>query len=153
MVGRARLGVGRGVSVGIVLAAVLFALAADAKSSPVALGEVKNRADEGDVRVDRTFRSAVEAELRSLDLSNVHPSERYVLSATLTKMDVKSRKRQAESTAVVSATLRSARGGALRAIIEGRAKAVEDGESASVKESAVRGAVRSAFRRVPEALR
>jgi hypothetical protein len=152
---RARLRVGKRVGIFVVLGAALCALSVDAvaKSPPVALGEVQNRAAKGDVRIDKTLRTAVEHELRTLDLSNVRGSERYVLSATLTKSDVTAKDRTAESTAVVSATLRQARGGALRAIIEGRAKAVEDGEGRSAQISAVKAAVRSAVRRVPEALR
>jgi len=94
---RARLRVGKRVGFFVVLGVALCALSVDAvaKSPPVALGEVQNRAAKGDVRIDRTLRTAVEHELRSLDLSNVQQGERYVLSATLTKMDVKAKDRTA----------------------------------------------------------
>lgn len=140
----------------LMMALALLALPAlaAADSAQVRLGEVENRAAVGDADVDRLFRAAVERELDRIDLRGVKARDAFVLSATLVRIESRERDREAESTAVVSATLRRAKGGELHAIIQGRARVVDDRQARRTAElSAVRGAVHSAVRRVPEALR
>ena len=69
-------------------------------------------------------------------------------------MDTAADGERARTTCVVSATLTKQRGGALHAIISGRAR-VEDApaEARSAELSAMRAAVHNALIRVPEALR
>jgi len=142
------------------LFSVLFAAAAlagfgahaDAGSSPVALGEVKVvRSDPG---LARKFRGLVEHELGEVDLSSVKAQDRFVLSASLVQMATRESSGQAETVAVVNATLRRARGGTIHAVIQGRAQASDrPSKVKSVELNAMRAAVRSALGRLPEALK
>lgn len=125
-----------------------------ARRAPLALGQVTTRLDRDSDALRSAFRSAVEREIADIDLSQVKPSDRYVLSATLVKMDTRADGERAQTTCVVSATLTRERGGALHAIIRGRARAEDaPSEARSVELSAMRAAVHSALVRVPEALR
>lgn len=136
------------------LVAMLLAVTAPvfAGTSPVSLGEVKVQRADPDLQ--RAFRGMVVRELGRLDLSVVHCQEHFVLSAALVKMSTRERSGHAESTAVVSATLRRARGGALHAVIQGRARVSDDPKQRRIIElTALRAAVRNALRRVPEAIR
>ncbi|MFO0570502.1 MAG: hypothetical protein U0263_32975 [Polyangiaceae bacterium] len=134
------------------VAIVAFAASADAAASPVALGEVKVvRSDPG---LERQFRGLVVHELDEVDLSKVKASDRFVLSASLVQMNTRENAGQAESLAVVSATLRRARGGSIHAIIQGRAQASDRPTNVKAVElNAMRAAVRSALGRLPEALK
>lgn len=129
-----------------------FGARADAGASPVALGEVK--VVRSDPTLERSFRGLVERELGEVDLSNVKAQDRFVLSAALVQMATRESSGQAETVAVVSATLRRARGGAIHAVIQGRAQATDrPSKVKSVELSAMRAAVRSALGRLPEALK
>ena len=129
-----------------------FAAEADAGSSPVARGEVK--VARSDPTLERAFRGLVEHELGEVDLSKVKAQDRFVLSAALVQMATRESSGQAETVAVVSATLRRARGGSIHAIIQGRAQATDrPSQVKSVERSAMRAAVRSALARLPEALK
>lgn len=135
-----------------VAATVGFGARADAGSSPVALGEVK--VTRSDPSLERTFRGLVERELGEVDLSKVKGQDRFVLSASLVQMATRESSGQAETIAVVSATLRRARGGSIHAVIQGRAQATDrPSQVRSVERSAMRAAVRSALARLPEALK
>ncbi len=134
-------------------AALAIASTADGAEKPVALGEVTTRVTPHGERIDGVFRSTLESELDHLELGNVRARDRFILSATLLRMDVASRRDESSATCVVSATLRRARGGDLHAIIRGRAKAVDGPAHARDAElSALKGAVHSALRHVPEAI-
>ena len=58
-----------------------------------------------------------------------------------------------DATCEISATLRDAKGGAVFAILEGKARAKSGGASVAVESSAVHGALHGALARIPEALR
>jgi hypothetical protein len=133
-------------------ASALFAALAGAGQSPLALGKVTTKRDGRSL--ESAFRSAVERELAGIDLSSVKPADRYVLSAALVKIETSADGDRARTTCVVSATLTKQRGGALHAIISGRAR-VEDApaQTRSAELSALRAAVHNALARVPEALR
>lgn len=144
---------GRGVLVGAALIAVLcVAPSADAGKPPISIGRISTRVPKrADVR--RELESAVQRELGRIDWSGVRGKQRYVLSASLTKMETVTEGGQSESTCVVSATL-TREGGALHAVLQGRARAVDRRAAARDAElGALRAAVRSAIGRVPEALR
>lgn len=139
-------------SILFVSALVLTSVPANAVAPTVQLGEVTTQVPRKDL--PKAFLETVKSELGRLDLTNVETKEHYVLSASLVQMSTRSSEGQAESTAVVSATLRRERGGDLRAMIRGRAQATDDSAKSSAAErSAMRAAVRSALRRLPEALR
>lgn len=132
-------------------AAAIFGLGAraDAGTAPVSLGEV--RVEKSDAELERAFRGALATELDRLQIA-AKPNERYVLSAALVTTTTRERSGQAESVAVVNATLRRAPGGALHAVIRGRAQVVDE-PNRPVELSAMRAAVRSTVRRVPEAIK
>jgi hypothetical protein len=124
----------------------------DARISPVALGEV--HVPKPDATLRHEFRNLVQHELGRLNFDDVRPRDRYVLSAALLQISTHQSDGQSESVAVVSATLRSERGGTLHAMLEGRAQAVEAPDQArNGEQTAMRAAVRSALTRVPEALK
>lgn len=133
--------------------ALAIASTADGAQKPVALGEVTTRVAPHGEPIDGVFRSTLQHELDHLPLGNVRARDRFILSATLLRMDVASRSDASTATCVVSATLRRAKGGDLHAIIRGRAKAVDGPRRARDAElSALKGAVHSALAHVPEAI-
>ena len=135
-------------------ALVMTAAAAGANRTPLELGKVTARVPGNSESLQSAFRSAVEHELSSIDLSRIKPTDRYVLSLSLVRMETSADRERARATCVVSATLTRRRGGALHAIINGRARAEDTpAEVRSLELSAMRAAVRSAMIRVPEALR
>ncbi len=80
--------------------------------------------------------------------------EKFVLSATLESLAAERVGKGARASAVVSLVLRNARRQTLQAVLTGRATA-EAGDSnvSELRADALRAAVRSALRRLPEALR
>ena len=129
-----------------------FGARADAGTSPVSLGEV--RVEKSDTNLEPTFRGMVERELGKLDFDSARQSDHYVLSAALVTTTTRERSGKAESIAVVSATLRRARGGALHAVIQGRAQVIDQPKDTRAAQlTAMRAAVRNALRRVPEAIK
>src|SRR5262245_24497251 len=72
--------------------------------APLALGRVTTRPDRDTPALRSAFRSAVERELAGIDLSQVKPGDRYVLSAALVTMDTRAEGERARTTCVVSAT-------------------------------------------------
>jgi hypothetical protein len=134
--------------------ALLLALPADAGRTPLALGQVTTRVARRTDALDAAFRSAVERELVGIDLSSVKSRERYILSAALVKMETSADGERSKTTCIVSAMLTRERGGALHAVIQGRARAEDaPSEARSAELSAMRAAVHSALARVPEAIR
>jgi hypothetical protein len=80
--------------------------------------------------------------------------EKFVLSATLESLAAERVGRGARASAVVSLVLRSARRQTLHAVLTGRATAeAPDSSVSELRDDALRAAVRSALRRLPEALR
>lgn len=123
-----------------------------AADRPIALGAVGTRSSE---RSDlaRALRSAVEEELARIDFGRHRPRERWVLSATLLELDSVTESDSVRATCVVSVALRRRRGSTLEAVIKGRATAEEARAAGeSVRVTALRAAVHSAIRRVPETL-
>ena len=134
------------------VAAVFFVLAgalgADAAEKSVALGEVSSHVVRKDIDVAGVLKSSAQEELSSLDLRRVAPAkDKVIVSVSLVRMEDDA----AAATCVVSATLRAERTGRLFAIVEGKARASQP--QANADENALRGAVRGAMLRVPEALK
>jgi hypothetical protein len=133
--------------------ASLFALfaptkAADAGSRHLSLGEIAVLPSNA-ASMTPALRTALEAEMRDLDLRGSHKDA--ILSVSLVKLDSERERGVSSTTCVISATLRSRDGGVLFAILEGRARA--QGASDHLPESAVRGAVHGALSRIPDALK
>ena len=130
-------------------AVVCFAIlapvrAADADSKHLSLGEIAVVPSSA-TSMTGELKSALEAEMKGLDLRGAHKDA--ILSVSLVKLDTD--RRSSSTECVVSATLRS-RNGVLFAMVEGRARAVG---SDHVSENALRGAVHGALSRVPDALK
>lgn len=121
-----------------------------ARESPVAVGEVRDESASG--AFSEALRSVLRDAMATAELGR--PRERFVLSATLVRLDAERVGHGARATAHVSLVLRRAREQSLHAVLTGRATAEE--ESGSVNETradALRAAVTSALRRLPEAVR
>jgi len=136
-------------------ALILLAAAADAATPPVvALGQITTRLDRRRADLDRAFRRAVETELARVDFERVRSKERFVLSAALVRLETRSEQKRSRSSCAVSATLSYARGGALHAVIDGRAQAENAPGAAHLAElAALEAAVKSVFERLPQALK
>jgi len=101
--------------------------------------------------VENELRSLLRAELASSEFLRVKTNQRYVLSATLVRLDSVQSADAARATCVVSvAVLRE--GSTLHALINGRATA-EEAKAPAARSDALRAAVHSAMARVPKALR
>lgn len=154
MIGRTSVSRRRLVALIGVIACAWAGTAEAGSSAKVSLGEVNARGASGNASLERLFESSVERELSRLDLSRARSADRFVLSATLLKVGSRKDAEGAQARAVVSATLRRARGGQLHAIVRGSARATDASKaSRDAERAAVRAAVRSALGRVPEALR
>jgi hypothetical protein len=122
-------------------------------ASPVALGKVTTKVKNRRWLKPAEFRKVVERELEQIDLTQVKTRDRFVLEATITKLETRATSERTEATCIVSGVLARKSGGAVRAILRGRAR-VQDGpkQVQAAERAAVEGAVRSALSRVEEAL-
>jgi hypothetical protein len=137
----------RAVYLMVIAAMVSGARVAWADDAPVVVGEVATRVSRPHVDLPKALRRALEREVAALGLRTAGGSKRYVLSASLVKLEGGS----SPVRCTVSAVLRERKSGAIRAIVEGRAESDERGESAELDalDAATRGAVAS----LPNALR
>jgi hypothetical protein len=136
----------------VYLALACFAFAARAGAEdgkPVVIGEVASRVTHARVDVSKALRRALERELAALEFGAKDPKARYVLSASLVKLE--ERKAGPGVKCAVSAVLRERQSGAIRAIITGRAEADAQGDEAEL--GAIDAAVRGAVASVPAAMR
>jgi hypothetical protein len=131
-------------------AAVSAGSTASAGEPPVAVGEVSGRTPSGEFSIP--LRSALDEGVASLTVSA--PRDRFVLSATLLRLEAEQVGRGARASAEVSLVLRRAREQTLYAVIKAHATAeAADSSLGEMRDDALRAAVRSALRRLPEALR
>jgi hypothetical protein len=132
------------------VAAVAVALPASGGPCAVRVGTVAaTRAPALQTRL----RDLVQSELQALELPAAD-GRRYLLDVTLDELDTQRAGERTETTCVVSATLRDADDGGLQAILKGRARAGDAAPRAQrARALALSGAVRSALRRVPEAVK
>jgi hypothetical protein len=99
------------------------------------------------------LRRALTDELEELAKTGISLRHPLVVSATLTKLSSERHAERAKATAVISLALRRADDQVLFAELRGRASAEESaGNLASVRSAALRGAVRGAVGRLPEAV-
>ena len=116
----------------------------------VAVGEVRASTPAGEFSVP--FKSALAEAIASAELGSSR--EKFVLSATLVRLEAEKVGHGARASAAVSLVLRRAREQTLYAVLNGRATAeATDSSVSETREDALRAAVRSAVRRLPEALR
>ena len=137
---------------GSLAAALLLGTApAPAGEVPVFLGSVGVGNAKPAVRGE--LRALLKAELLSDDFARVKTNERYVLSATLVRLDSALSPDAVRATCVVSVALLRDGGTTLYAVIHGRATAEDARAHADAAQSdALRAAVHSAMTRVPPAL-
>jgi len=135
---------------GLVAASMLLASGvAPAAELPLFVGAIG--VGKAKPEVERELRSLLRAELASAEFSRVRTNERYVISATLVRLESVQAEQSARATCVVSvAILRD--GSTLHALINGRGTAEEESLPAA-RSDALRAAVHSAMIRVPRALR
>jgi hypothetical protein len=154
-----RISAGASVARWIAAAIVLIAIATPASTlsakvgAPVVLGRVSTKLRSQHWLKPPEFRRLVERELSQLDMTQVKTKDRFVLEATITKLETRTSADKTEATCVVSGMLTRKSGGAVRAILRGRARA-QDGptKTRAAERAAVEGAVHSALSRVGEAL-
>lgn len=116
----------------------------------VALGEVSTRVVRADVDLSEVLRAAVLGQLETLQAARGDGKGPVILSAALVRMESVG----GRVTCVVSATLRTARGGTMIATLEGRSGLETQAPlTLSLVRQAVEAATRAAIIRVPEALR
>ncbi len=140
----------RGLLAAALLVVLLLAAPASGGAPAVAVGRIA--ATVGDSGVEAQLRVLVNSELEALRLPE-SSRQRYLLDVSLDELKTVRDGHRMETVCAVSATLRDAEGGALRAILKGRARAGESGSrSQRGRAAALSGAVRSALRRVPEAV-
>ena len=121
-----------------------------AGESQVSIGEVSGTTASGEYRTP--LFQAVRETLGQTKLGRSR--ERYVLSASLVTLDAKKDGRNVSATAVVSLVLRREKEQTLHAMLRGSATAQEnDSTLDSARETALRAAVESAMRRLPEAVK
>lgn len=117
---------------------------------PVLVGEVSGRTPAGEFSVP--LRSALNQAIARVELGQAR--ERFVLSASIVRLEAERVGKGARATAAVSLVLRRARQQSLHAVLNGHATAEEtDSSLAETREDALRAAVNSALRRLPEAVR
>jgi hypothetical protein len=123
--------------------------AAMAGETPIFLGKVG--VGKAKPEVEAELRSLLRSELASMEWPRVRTKGRYVLSATLVRLDSVQSSDSAQATCVLSvAILRD--GSILHALIHGRATA-EEAKAPAARRDALRAAVHSAMGGVPKALR
>lgn len=137
------------------LAGVLFvitlAIPADCAQNPIAGIEVSTQVARARTDLVRTIRLQVQRQLETLDWGSARPTERFILSATLVRLDTEPGDGGSKSSCALSVALRESRRGALRAVIDSGSRA-EGSDAAQTEDAALRAAVRSAVTRVPESV-
>src|SRR5262249_33954449 len=98
----------------------------------------------------KELRRVLEREIVALPIHQPR-SKRFILSASLVKLERRAADDAESVSCTVSIVVREQKSGAIRAILEGRAKAtVPDGDGESI---ALEAAARSAIASLPEAIR
>jgi hypothetical protein len=120
-----------------------------AEPPPVVVGEVGARVLESRPDLPKELRNSLEREIANLALRQSARSKRFVLSASLVKLDRQPGASGEWVSCTVSVVLREQKSGAIRAILEGRAKAQGNDSEAVAIDAAARAAVAS----LPEAVR
>jgi hypothetical protein len=120
-----------------------------AEPPPVVVGEVATQVPASGLDVSKTLRSSLEREVANLALRPVGRRQRFVLSASLVKLEHQAIAGSESVSCTVSIVLREQKSGAIRAILEGRARAQGNDMESVVVDAAARAAVAS----LPDAMR
>ena len=145
-------------SIGLLLAATASASLAFAADRPsVSIGDVSVSVDAGAAgdavpELGRALRAALNDELSRV--TELAPLKRpLIVNATLTRLSSERREERAKATATISIALRRADDQVLFAELRGRASVEEtSGNLASLRRTAMQGAVHGALARLPEAV-
>jgi hypothetical protein len=132
------------------MASVAAPSLARAAEPPVAIGEIGTRVSRGDVDLRAVVRGALEREIKTIVLET--RGKRYVLSASLVRLDAGKQPGAGRIEGMISVVLREAKSGAIRAIVEGKSRA-EGQPGADLDLAVVEAAVRAAVAALPEAVR
>jgi hypothetical protein len=134
----------------LAIAATTTARAGEAQPAPVAI-EV-SATTRADLDLAPLMRTTAEIEVGKLDLK-VPKDARLVLSVALVRIEATRTPRGASVSAVVAATLRDDKRGAIFAVLEGRSRAETTRVAPEVERAAVKAAVRGAVLELPQAIR
>ncbi|MET0793530.1 MAG: hypothetical protein ABW061_18560 [Polyangiaceae bacterium] len=135
----------------VALSLLLGTAPAPAGEVPIFLGAVG--VGNAKPEVQGELRALLREELSSADFTRIKTSERYVLSATLMRLDTVQSNDSVRATCVLSVALVRGNSSTLYALIHGRATAEETKTRTQTAQSdALRAAVHSAMSRVPKAL-
>ncbi len=135
------------------LSLVVLSPVADARDKTIVAIEARSLVARDGRDLSRDLREAVTREVDGLDLTRAPKHARFVLSASLVKLETTQRGDTTATRAKVSVTLKEAKRGALFAVIEGAATA-EGGRTGDerAERDALLGAVRGAVKGVPTAV-
>jgi hypothetical protein len=134
----------------LITAALALAAPTVAKPPPVTVGKITSESP-APPDASRELKAALEREIGGMDLSAAR--ERYVLTASIVKLQTVTDSDRVESTCVVSAEL-SRKSGTLRAVLSGKARATDGKHGARAAQlAAIQGAARSAVKGLPQAVR
>jgi hypothetical protein len=122
-----------------------------AAEPPVAIGEVATRVSRSGIDLPTVVRRALERELEIVVLKT--HGKRYVISASLVRLEENPSPSGARIEGTVSVVLREAKGGAIRAIVEGRGRTEVEAASAALELGVVEAAARAAVAALPDAVR
>jgi hypothetical protein len=140
---------GRAFGASLLLAGAMTATPVLSSTPRVALGEVSTRVVRPDVDLGEVLRASVAEQLVTFEAPHAD-RERVILSLALVRMESDG----AWVTCVVSATLRTARGGTILAMLEGRARLESSSPlSPGLARRAVEAAAHATMVRIPDALR
>jgi hypothetical protein len=115
--------------------------------------QLETTANGREAELSRALRLALSEELAVLAAAGSTGKRPLVVSATLTKLLTERRAERARASASISLVLRRADDQVLFAELRGRASAEETSDSmVTVQQEALRGAVRGAVARLPEAV-
>lgn len=141
----------RAVAVKWLAASLLLAIAplAHGTPCPVSVGEVSSQVHRPHVDLPLALRSELRQALD--DMPMPQPRDPLILSASLLRMDTERNAQRTLTTCVVAASVRQAKSGNLLATLKGRVRVEEQGVPvASTERLAMRSAVRSAIKRLPQ---
>ncbi|HVJ13784.1 MAG TPA: hypothetical protein VM686_00020 [Polyangiaceae bacterium] len=123
---------------------------AEAKSPALSIGAVNARVPAGEFA--QVMKQALSEELAQAELPAKRSRGAFVLDATLVKLTAEKKNDGVRATAVVSVVLRRARDSSLHAMLSGKATAEESASVEATRDTALRAAVRSALRGLPQAV-
>jgi len=135
---------------GLSFALVLLSGSAPANAPALSIGAVSARIPAGNFV--GPLKQALEEELSQAALPPKAKRKSFVLDATLLKLTAEKKDDGARATAVVSVVLRRAGDSALHAMLSGKATAEDSASVEATRDTALRAAVRSALRGLPQAV-